>query len=43
MKVRVTYKSGQTQLFIVAEDMLVVDFQNLAEPLGGKIRRLEFL
>lgn len=43
MKVRVTYKSGLTQLFIVAEDILVADFQKLAEPLGGKIRRLEFL
>lgn len=43
MKVRVTYKSGKTQLFIVAADMLVVDFQKLVEPLGGKIRRLEFL
>ena len=43
MKVRVTYKSCLTQLFIVAEDILVVDFQKLAEPLGGKISRLEFL
>ncbi len=43
MKIRVIYKSGKTQLFIVASDMLCVDFQKLVEPLGGKIRRMEFL
>jgi hypothetical protein len=43
MKVRVTYKSGKTQLFIVAGSMRVVDFQKLAEPLGGRIYRLKFL
>jgi hypothetical protein len=43
MKVRVYYGTGGARLFIVAGSMRVVDFQKLAESLGGKIRRLEFL
>ena len=43
MLVRVHFHSGAATDFIVPEDMLAVDFQLLAEPVGGKIRRLEFL
>lgn len=42
MRVRVTYVSGATQLFVVPAELLAVDFQRLAEALGGSIRRLEF-
>jgi hypothetical protein len=42
MKVRVTYRSGLTLNFIVSEDILVVEFQQIAERLGGKVRKLEF-
>ncbi len=43
MKVRVYYSAGGARLFIAAGSMRVVDFQKLAESLGGKIRRLEFM
>ena len=43
MLVRVHFRSGVTTDFIVPEDILAVDFQRLAEPVGGKIWRLEFL
>lgn len=43
MKIRVHFRTGVVTDFIVPEDILAVDFQRLAEPVGGKIRRLEFL
>lgn len=42
MRVRVTYQSGRVQTFLVPAEMLAVDFQRLVEPIGGKIRRLEY-
>lgn len=42
MHVRVTYRSGLTLNFVVSEDILVVEFQQIAEQLGGKIRAVEF-
>lgn len=42
MKVLVTYTSGKTRVFLVPGSMRVIDFMKLAEPLGGKIRRVEF-
>lgn len=43
MQVRVHFRTGVVTDFIIPEDMLAIDFQRLAEPVGGKIRRLEFL
>jgi len=43
MRIRVCFNNGTITDFIVPEDILVVDFQRLAEAVGGKIHRLEFL
>lgn len=43
MKVRVQFWSGTSQDFVVPEDILFVDFVNMAFEAGGKIRHLEFL
>lgn len=42
MKVRVHYKCGMVVIFIVPEDILVVDFIVMATKLG-EIRKVEFL
>lgn len=43
MKVRVHFWSGTSQDFVVPEDILFIDFTNMAFEAGGKIRHLEFL
>lgn len=43
MKVRVTYRSGCLQDFIVPEDILVVDFTTMAKRDGDTIRKVDFL
>ena len=42
MRIRVNFKSGQRQTFIVPKSMLATDFRNLAEDIGGKIENIEF-
>jgi hypothetical protein len=41
MKVRVHYRDGKAVDFVVPEDILVVDFAELAKA-HGQIRRIEF-
>lgn len=41
MKVRVHYRDGKAVDFVVPEDILVVDFAELAK-VHGQIRRIEF-
>ncbi|GJL76156.1 MAG TPA: hypothetical protein PKM20_02150 [Nitrosomonas sp.] len=42
MRIRVNFKSGHRQTFIVPKTMLATDFRNLAEEIGGKIENIEF-
>lgn len=42
MKIKVNFKSGHQQIFIVPKTMLATDFRNLAEDIGGKIENIEF-
>ena len=43
MKVRVQFWSGTSHDFIIPEDTLAVDFVAITAPVGGRIRKLEFL
>jgi hypothetical protein len=43
MAVRVHFRTGGVSDFDVPEDILAIDFQRLAESVGGKIRYLVFL
>jgi hypothetical protein len=43
MKIRAHFWSGTSQDFVVPEDILFMDFINMAFEVGGKIRYLEFL
>ena len=40
--VNVLFWSGKAQAFLVPEAMLAWEFQQLAEKVGGKIRRLSY-
>ena len=42
MRIKVNFKSGHQQTFIVPKTMLATDFRNLAEDIGGKIENIEF-
>lgn len=42
MRIKVNFKSGHQQTFIVPKTMLATDFRNLAEEIGGKIENIEF-
>ena len=42
MRIKVNFKSGHQQTFIVPKTMLATDFRNLAENIGGKIENIEF-
>ena len=42
MRIRVHFRSGHRQTFIVPKTMLATDFRNLAEGIGGKIENIEF-
>lgn len=43
MKVRVTYRSGRLQDFVVNEDILAVDFTAVAKRDNDPIRKVDFL
>lgn len=43
MKIIAYFKAGGCQTFIVPEDILAIDFQHVAEAIGGPIRKVEFL
>ncbi|MCP5245861.1 MAG: hypothetical protein H6937_07905 [Burkholderiales bacterium] len=42
MRIKVNFKSGHQQTFIVPKTMLATDFRHLAEDIGGKIENIEF-
>lgn len=43
MKIKAYFKAGGSQTFIVPEDILAVDFQKMADAVGGRISKVEFL
>lgn len=43
MKIKAYFKAGGCQTFIVPEDILAIDFQTMAEAVGGRISKVEFL
>lgn len=43
MKIKAYFKAGGSQTFIVPEDILAIDFQKMAEAVGGRISKVEFL
>ncbi len=42
MMINVYFKSGFLQTFIVPRNILAIEFQHLAEDIGGSIKRIEF-
>lgn len=42
MKIKVHYKSGIRQAFIVPGEIYVVAFQQIAEKIGGEVLKVEF-
>ncbi len=42
MMINVYFKSGFRQTFIVPRNILAIEFQHLAEDIGGAIKRIEF-
>jgi len=43
MKIRVTYRSGCLQDFVVSEDILHVDFMSMAKRENDRIAKVDFL
>ena len=43
MKIKAYFKAGGSQTFVVAEDILVIDFITMAEAVGGPLPNVEFL
>ncbi|MCO6428507.1 hypothetical protein [Nitrosomonas communis] len=43
MRVLVYFRSGASQVFIVPRDILAVEFQRVAEAVGGCFHRVEFI
>ena len=42
MMINVYFKSGFRQTFIVPKNILAIEFQHMAEEIGGSIKRIEF-
>lgn len=42
MMINVYFKSGFRQTFIVPRNILAIEFQHMAEEIGGAIKRIEF-
>lgn len=42
MKIDVYFESGTHQTFIVHKEILVIEFQQLAERIGGCIKKITF-
>lgn len=42
MRITVYYKSGSHQTFIVPRDILAAEFRQIAEAVGGHIKKLAF-
>ena len=40
--INVYFKSGFRQSFIVPRNILAIEFQQMAEEIGGAIKRIEF-
>ncbi len=42
MRITVHYKSGNHQSFIVPKSILAIEFRQIAEAVGGRIKKLVF-
>ena len=42
MRITVYYKNGHHQAFIVPRDILAAEFRQIAEAVGGRIKKLVF-
>ena len=42
MKVMVHFRSGARQVFIVPKEIYVLEFQKMAEKVGGEVLKVEF-